>query len=122
MKNQYFLKDKKAFVYKRGESYQDSNGVWRPGQAISISGDTPLWCYAKQNSQTLIFSAGVANVNEENRFFVFNYNPEIKQGRYILYRDQWFTIKRIDTQDDYNGDMFVYADDTPKGDLPSLSV
>lgn len=120
MKNQYFLKDKKAFVYKRGKSYQDSSGVYRPGTPTSISGDTPLWCYAKQNSQAIQFSQGVGYVNEESRFFVFNNNPEIKQNRFILYNGSWFTIKRVDTQDDYNGDMFVYADDTPTGDIPRI--
>ena len=120
MKNQYFKKDKKAFIYKDGESYQDAYGIWHDGKAESISGNTPLWCYARQNSQTLGFSAGIAYVNEESRFFVFNNNPEIKQGRFILYRDKWFTIQRVDTRDDYNGDMFVYADDTPNGDIPDL--
>lgn len=120
MKNQYFKKDKKAFVYTSGEKYQDAYGIWHDGKATSISGSTPLWCYARQNSQSIGFASGVAYVNEESRFFVFNNNPEIKQGRFIKYKNTWFTIQRVDTMDDYNGDMFVYADDTPIGDIPKL--
>lgn len=120
MKNQYFKKDKKAFVYTTGSRYQDDFGIWHDGKATSISGTTPLWCYARQNSQSLGFADGLAYVNEESRFFVFNNNPEIKQGCFIKYKDSWFTIQRVDTQDDYNGEMFVYADDTPLGEIPKI--
>ena len=45
-------------------------------------------------------------------FFVFNYNADIKQGAYIHYRQEWFKVTRVDTTDDYNGEMFVYVKDT----------
>ena len=117
MKNQYFQKDKKAEVFLKKERYQDATGVWRGGGFYPISA-SPLWCYARQNSQTVVFNAGVMGLNEESRLFVFNYNPKIKQNMYIRYKGAWFKTTRVDTQDDYNGDMFVYADDTPAGDTP----
>jgi len=117
MKNQYFLKDKTAYIYKIGASYKDEYGVTHRGQITQITG-SPLWCYARQNSQSLSFTNGIAHVNEESRFFVFNYNEEIKQGCLIKYRNSWYTIQRVDTTDDYRGDMFVYADDTPLGEIP----
>lgn len=120
MKNQYFKKDKKAQVYIEAGSYQDAYGIWHKGGFYPIAASS-LWCYARQNSQTLGFAAGVAYVNEESRFFVFNHNDHIEQGDLILYKEKWFTIQRVDTQDDYNGDMFVYADDTPSGDIPKSS-
>ena len=121
MKNQYFKKDKKAQVYVEGERYQDAYGIWHDGSGVYPIAASSLWCYARQNSQTLGFASGVAYINEESRFFVFNNNPNIKQGRLIRYKDKWFTIQRVDTNDDYNGDMFVYADDTPIGDTPKDS-
>lgn len=120
MKNQYFKKDKKAQVYIKTDSYKDEYGVTHKGACYPIS-ESSLWCYARQNSQTLGFGNGVAYVNEESRFFVFNKNAHIKQAALILYKEKWYTIQRVDTQDDYNGDMFVYADDTPTGDIPKSS-
>jgi len=120
MKNQYFKKDKKAQVYFQSAGYKDDYGVYHKGAYYPIA-PSSLWCYARQNSQTLGFAAGVAYVNEESRFFVFNHNDHIEQGDLILYKEKWFTIQRVDTQDDYNGDMFVYADDTPSGSIPKSS-
>ncbi len=120
MKNQYFTKDKKAQVYIQAGSYQDAYGIYHTGGYYPIAASS-LWCYARQNSQSLGFSAGVAYVNEESRFFVFNNNAHIVQGALILYKEKWYTIQRVDTKDDYNGDMFVYADDTPSGDTPRQS-
>lgn len=117
MKNQYFKKDKKAQIYFKAPATQDDLGQWISGGYYPIS-ESSLWCYARQNSQSLGFSAGVAYVNEESRFFVFNYNEHIEQGALIWYKEKWFTIQRVDTRDDYLGDMFVYADDTPRGDIP----
>ena len=118
MKNKYFLKDKKAQIYIKTEATEDDIGNWNSGAYYPIS-ESSLWCYARQNSQGIVwYSAGRFYANDESRFFVFNNNPLIKQGAYILYKNNWYTIKRVDTTDDYNGDMFVYADDTPLGDLP----
>jgi len=120
MKNQYFKKDKKAQVYFQSDGYKDDYGVYHKGGVYPIAASS-LWCYARQNSQSLSFGNGVAYVNEESRFFVFNNNEKIKQGRLIKYKDAWYTIQRVDTADDYNGDMFVYADDTPTGEIPKQS-
>lgn len=120
MKNQYFKKDKKAQVYKEAPSTQNAYGVYQSGGFYPIAASS-LWCYARQNSQTLGFAAGVAYVNEESRFFVFNHNDHIEQGDLILYKEKWYEIQRVDTTDDYNGDMFVYADDCPSGKTPKAS-
>lgn len=117
MKNQYFKKDKKAQVYVTGKPIEDELGQMRPSGYYPIS-PISLWCYARQNSQTLSFTEGIAYINDESRFFVFNNNPLIKQATYIKYRDIWYTVSRVDTQDDYNGDMYVYASDTPIGGVP----
>ena len=118
MKNQYFQKDKKAEVFFRESGYQTATGIWQQGKDFYPISEFPLWCYARQNSQTVGFHAGIIDVNEESRFFVFNYNPKVKQNMLIRYKGKWYKITRVDTQDDYNGDMFVYADDAPTGEIP----
>ena len=64
MKNQYFKKDKKAQVYRKPLGYKDEYGVYHKGGVYPISSSS-LWCYARQNSQSLSFGSGVAYVNEE---------------------------------------------------------
>lgn len=117
MKGQYFLKDKKAMIYKRLPSTQNENGIWIKGKIMPISA-APLWCYARQESQGLKYEAGIVNLKDEDRMFVFNHNANIDQTRLILYRGAWYFITRVDTTDDYNGDMFVYVREAPLGERP----
>ena len=117
MKHQYYLKDKKATVYKRLPSTQNSNGVWVSGKVMPITA-APVWCYARQERQGLKVAAGLIDLNTEDRLFIFCNNPHIKQTGYVLYRDVWYTISRVDTRDDYNGDMFVYVNEAAQGDKP----
>ena len=104
-KGLYFLKDKKAKVYKIDPT---PHGVGEDDTLILV-GD--LWCYAKQLNQNLVAEAGVVYANDESRLFVFNYNSDIDQGCFIKYRGEWFKATRVDTTDDYNDEMFVYVED-----------
>lgn len=106
-KGLYFLKDKKCMIYTIEEAY----GVGEDPELEPVS-ETPLWCYTKQLTQGLTASSGVIYNNDETRLFVFNYNAEITQDCYIHYRDAWYKVTRVDTTDDYKGEMFVYVKDT----------
>ena len=117
MKNQYYLKDKKATIYTRLPGYKDANAVYHKGSVMPIT-PAPVWCYARQQTQGLKFAAGIAFLNDESRLFIFCNNPHIKPNCFVLYRGTWYTIQRVDTYDDYNGDMFVYVDETGVGDKP----
>ena len=102
----YFKKDKKAMIYTIQEAY----GVGEDPELEPVS-ETPLWCYTKQLSQGLTAEGGVIYSNNETRLFVFNYNAGIVQDAFIHYRDAWYKVTRVDTTDDYNGEMFVYVED-----------
>lgn len=115
MKNQYFLKDKKARIYVKQASTQDAEGYpipggWRPTSA------SDLWCYSKQLSQETVLVASQYG-SEETRLFVFN-PTTVKQYDLILYRSTWYEVTRVDTTDDYNTDVFVYVKDCPTGSIP----
>ena len=115
--NQYYLKDKKAEIFQktsRFDQYHNSVTVY------SRVGGGSLWCYANQLSQDQIFQAASYG-EQETRFFVFNYRSGIKVGDSIRYREKWYTITRVDTKADYNTDMFIYAKDMAKGDIPKES-
>ena len=102
-----FLKDKKAIICKK-ESGEDT-GFGAPDIGYRLISPSPLWCYAKQLSQQLIFQAAQWG-QQEQRLFVFNYNEKITvQDTYIRYRDVWYQVTRVDTEEDYKGDMFVYV-------------
>lgn len=108
MKNQYFLKDKKADIYKDTSSGgRDSSGYPFPSQWRPIS-PAPLWCYAKQLSQDQRYYSHAIG-QEESRLFVFNYYPGIELYDLIKYRDEWYQITRVDTTDDYKGELFIYV-------------
>ena len=105
----YFQKDKKAQVYKKHSGGKDEDGFpvgdyWTPIAPAS------LWCYARQISQEQLYAAH-AYWNDETRLFVFNYRADIKQYDYLYYvnKDQWYEVSRVDTTDDYNGELFVYV-------------
>jgi len=104
-KGLYFLKDKKAKVYKIDDR---PHGVGEDDELILIGN---LWCYTRQLSQNLVAEAGVVYANTESRLFVFNYNENIDQGCLIEYKDEVFKATRVDTTDDYNDEMFVYVED-----------
>ena len=116
-KNQYFLKDKQAKIYHMTETGVDRYGIVQR-QLVSIS-STPLWCYSSQLSQNKLWIASSLDTSE-TRYFVFNnLGDKVKPLDYIKYRDKWYRITRVDTKDDYNGDMFIYVEDF---DAPSSYI
>lgn len=106
MKKQYFLKDKKAQIYKETNGDEDAGGFRTVGYVPL--GEVPFWCYAKQTSQELRQISSALGQLEE-RLFVFNYLDKVETGDFILYRDKWYQITRTDTADDYRGELFVYV-------------
>ena len=112
---QYFKKDKKAQIYKRVpghvDEYGDRQDAYRP------VAPTPLWCYAKQLSEQQKFIAQSMSI-DENRLFIFNYRNDVKVYDKILYKGVWYEVTRVDTLEDYNGELFVYVNDCPRGSKP----
>ena len=107
-KTHYFKKDKKATVYKK-KSVVEKAGLMPRDKYIATS-LYPIWCYTSQLSQSRIYQAmGVGS--DENRFFVFNHLKDVAVDDAILYRGKWYHITRVDTEDDYNTDTFIYVDD-----------
>lgn len=107
-KGQYFLKDKKALIYRKNER----------GQYYTPLTASAIWCYTKQLTENQIFAARMY-LDDETRLFVFNFRDDIKQYDVIKYKDAWYSITRIDTMDDYNGELFVYVKNikiNPKGE------
>lgn len=117
MKNQYYKKDKKALIYK-------AISVSEPGKMPETyyTPTTPatVWCYSRQLSQNTIFEAK-AHGEAETRFFVFNQRITVDLYDLILYRDKWYQVTRVDTEDDYISDVFVYVKDAPVGSNPKES-
>ena len=107
MSKKYFLKDKKAEIFTKVITRDSIGG--RITYYVPIS-HFPLWCYAKQISANLYFTARAYQIDEK-RLFVFNFNADIAVNHAIRYCGKWYEITRVDTDDDYNGDMFVYVKD-----------
>lgn len=107
MKNQYFLKDKKAQVYKKTYGGRDPDG-FRTGEGYVPLAPSPLWCYTRQTSQVMR-QMSFATGEMEERYFVFNNLSTVEVGDYILYKGKWYQITRVDTADDYKSDMFIYV-------------
>ena len=114
----YFQKDKKAQIYKKHSGGKDENG-FPVGDYWTPVAPALLWCYAKQLTQEQLYAAH-AYWNDETRLFVFNYRNDVKQYDLLYYagKDQWYEVSRVDTTDDYNGELFVYVKNTraPKDD------
>ena len=112
---QYFKKDKKAQIYKRVpghvDEYGDRQDAYRP------VAPAPLWCYAKQLSEQQKFIAQSMSI-DETRLFVFNYRNDVEVYDKILYKGVWYEVTRVDTLEDYNGELFVYVNDCPRGSKP----
>lgn len=105
-KGLYYLKDKKARVYKP-YSYVNANGYHSSKYYIPTT-PKDIWCYSNQLSQARIFMAQ-AFLTDEERIFVFNYYDNIDVGDYIRYSGKWYQITRVKTNDDYKGELHVYV-------------
>lgn len=110
----YYKKDKKCRLIG-SRSTQDSIGQWITEYYYSTP--SPVWCYANQLSQSQTFEASTYG-EDETRIFVFNYRTDIELYSFIEYKGKFYTVTRVDTKDDYNTELFVYVQDTPKGKTP----
>lgn len=115
MKNQYFLKDKKALIH---ESVSVSSSGYKPKIYYVPRTPAAIWAYASQLSQMTVYEARSYG-EDESYLFVFNQGTTAELYDLILYRNKWYQITRIDTKDDYNTDLFIYAKDAPKGSIPN---
>lgn len=115
MQNQYYLKDKKAQLYKKIE--EGEPGLAPKYKYYPIAPD-PIWCYTRQMSQNDIYLAR-SHGDNETRLFVFNYHANIEVYDMVLYRGEWYRITRVDTMDDYKGEMFIYVQNAIGGWIPS---
>lgn len=116
MKNQYFLKDKKAQLYKSIMNGTTPGGYSNAPSYYPVA-PAPVWCYARQLSQTDIFQAQSFG-EDETRLFVFNYYPNVEVYDMVQYRGDWYRITRVDTTDDYKGDLFVYVQNAKAAQIP----
>lgn len=114
----HFIKDKKALIYKTG-TYKDGNKTIKYYVPRS---EAPLWCYTRQTDQNAVYISGARMYSvDETRLFVFNYRQDVKVYDIIAYRGAYFQVSRVDTADDYNGDLFVHVKDAPTGSTPKES-
>ncbi len=109
VKNQYFLKDKKAQIYK-SVYVKDDRLYDSPTEYYVAATPSPSWCYSKQLTQALISLLDVAYQPNETRYFVFNYTKLVNTHAHILYRGEMYKVTRVDTQDDYNREIFAYVE------------
>ena len=105
----YFKKDKQAQIYKHHNGNYNDEG-FPVGDYYTPVAPALLWCYAKQLTQEQLYTAH-AFWNDESRLFVFNHRDDVKQYDLLYYanKDQWYEITRVDTTDDYNGELFIYV-------------
>ena len=111
----YYLKDKKCRPIK---CTRTGTTIGDYVETYYYSTPTALWCYTKQLSQDQVFQAK-AYGQEESRLFVLNYRDDIEVYDMIEYSGTVYTVTRVDTQDDYNTELFVYVKLTPRGSTPT---
>lgn len=110
----YYKKDKKVKLVVK-TIIEDSLGQMIPG--FQYLSNSSFWAYSRQLSQSQIFEAQ-AHGADDIRLFVLNYRDDLKIADYIEYRGKYYSITRLDTRDDYKGELFVYVKDTGPGDTP----
>lgn len=115
--NQYKLKDKRALIYSVSTDGQDNNGFHT--ECYTPITENPIWCYTRQLTQNQQYEAHMLGAME-TRLFVFNYRPGVCIFDKIKYREKWYEVTRVDTKDDYNGDLFVYVKDSEAPALNSI--
>lgn len=114
MKNQYYKKDKKVKLI----SYTTGRDTWGNSTKVyKYLSDSSLWAYTSQLSQSQTFEAAQYG-NNEIRLFVLNYRNDLKVNDFVEYKDKFYFITRVDTKDDYNGELFVYVRDTTNAEAP----
>lgn len=114
MKGQYFMKDKQIKLIKRTAA-SNAGGYARVTYQYMTEGF--IWAYTRQLSQDQMYAAH-AHMTEEERFFVVNYRNDLKLYDMVEYKGVFYSITRLDTQDDYNTDLFIYVEKAKPGDYP----
>lgn len=104
------IKDKKIDLYYM-EKTPDGQGGYRSTWVLKAQG---IWCYTKQLSEELIARFATLG-RQETRQFIINYRPigDANTVR-IKYKGTMYNITRVDTKDDYNGDIYLYGAGTKK--------
>ncbi len=114
MKNQYFKKDKQVRPIRRTAK---NTAAGYPKQTYQYLTKGAIWAFTRQLSQDQKYAAH-AYMTEEERFFVVNYRNDLKLYDQIEYKGVYYSITRLDTQDDYNTDLFIYVEKAKPGDYP----
>jgi len=114
MRNQYYKKDKKVKLITKS-SKQNPYGQYI--DSYKYISNKSFWAYATQLSQSQTFEAATYG-DDENRFFVLNYRDDLKIYDFVEYKGKYYSITRLDTKDDYKGELFVYVKDAARGDTP----
>jgi len=114
-RDKYYKKDKKVKIIR---AYSELNALGQKSNGYRYITNQSLWAYANQLSQTQTFNAK-AYGDEESYFFVLNYRTDLTIDDFIEYRGKYYNITRVDTTDDYNNDLYIYAKDAPKGHMPT---
>lgn len=114
MKGQYFKKDKQVKLIKRTAT-NNAGGYARVTYQYMTEGS--IWAYTRQLSQDQMYAAR-AYMTQEERFFVVNYRNDLKLYDMVEYKGVFYSITRLDTQDDYNTELFIYVEKAKPGDYP----
>lgn len=115
MRNQYYLKDKKV---KLVTAVSTQNAYGQYVKSYKYLSNNSFWAYATQLSQSQTFEAATYG-DDETRFFVMNYRNDLNLYDFVEYKGKYYSITRLDTKDDYNGDLFIYVKDAARGDTPT---
>ena len=111
----YFKKDKKVKLITKSTRIKTELGTLE--DSYKYISNRSFWAYTSQLSLVDTFTAHVHG-SDETRLFVLNYRSDLRIHDYIEYKEKYYTITRLDTTDDYNGELFIYVKDSPKGDMP----
>lgn len=117
MKGQYFKKDKQVKLIRR---YSRNTPAGYPNPRYQYMTPSPIWAYTRQLSQDQKYAAH-AYMTEEDRYFVLNYRNDLKVYDLIEYKGTFYSITRLDTENDYNTELFVYVEQAKPGDTPKPS-
>ena len=117
MKGQYFKKDKKVKLIRR--TARDTAGGY-PKPVYQYMTPSAIWAYTRQLSQDQKYAAH-AYMTDEERYFVVGYRNDLKLYDIVEYKGVFYSITRLDTEDDYNTDLFIYVEKAKPGDTPKAA-
>lgn len=103
------LKDKKIQFYVKEEDAEDEYGTPIPGDGYGIVFNN-VWAYARQTSAREIaeFKAHAVQVDYEiDMIFTINYRTGITNDMLIRYKEEVYSITRIDYFEGYKEDIVI---------------